>query len=252
MIRQHKFGETTRLYNLGDVHRGNKNCSVKFFHDVIKTIAEDKNAYWISTGDLLEVATTGSVSDTYSALSPNEELEILSEELSLISDKCLGFTSSNHHHRTYKETGISLDKTLSARCGIPYLGDHGLLNITIGQGSYFIVLHHGTGGGSEGNAVNRALKATGNHAGADCYLSGHTHKAVCVPFNQQIIDRKRSIVRNVLSYSIVTGHFLEWKGSYAERMGLKPAPIGAAFIDLGINHSGREETKSINPGFLSK
>lgn len=252
MIRQHKFDTAIRLYNLGDVHRGNANCADKFFLEVIKTIEKNNSSYWISTGDLLEVATRHSISDVHAAMSTQEELDLLCSELQPIKHKCLGFVSSNHHHRVDKNTGVSLDKMVAAQCGLPYLGDTGLLNITIGQGSYFVVLHHGTGGGSEGNAVNRALKSAGNYQGADVYMSGHTHKAAVVPFNQQIIDRKRGIVRNVLSYSVVTGHCLDWKGSYAERMALKPAPIGFAYIDFDINHSGRDETKSIKPGFLSK
>jgi len=252
MISQHKFTHDIRLYNLGDIHRGNTNCSEKFWLQTIKAIEDDSSSYWISTGDLLEVATRHSISDVHSAMSTQEELDLICSELSPIKHKCLGFVSSNHHHRIDKNTGVSLDKMLAAEAGFKYLGDTGLINITIGSGSYYVVLHHGTGGGSEGNAVNRALKNAGNYMGADVYMSGHTHKANVVPFNQQIIDRKRGIIRNVLSYSIVTGHCLDWKGSYAERMALKPAPIGFSYVDLGLNTSGRDDTKSIKPGFLSK
>lgn len=252
MIAQYKFSETVRLYNLGDIHRGNANCNEKFFRETVQRIADEPNAYWISTGDLLECATRHSISDVHAAMSTQEELDVIESELQPIKHKCLGFVSSNHHHRINKETGVSLDRMVAAHCGLKYLGDTGLINVTVGRGSYYIVLHHGTGGGTEGNAVNRALKAAGNYQGADVYMSGHTHKSTAVPFNQQIIDRKRGIVRNVLSYSIVTGHCLDWKGSYAERMALKPAPLGFAFVDLGLNENGNEAAKRITPGFLSR
>ena len=250
-IIKHKFDREVKIVNLGDIHRGNPGCNDKFLRQIIKEIAEDPDCYWLSTGDLLEVATKHSVGNSHDAISTQREIDLLSEELLLIRNKCLGFVASNHHNRISKETGLSLDKMLASHAGLPYLGITGILNITIGQGSYFLCLHHGTGGGTVGNAINRAHKAAGIYKGCDLYLTGHTHKMDVHPFQQQIVDRKRNIIRTIQSYLVITGHCMLWEGSYAESMNLDPAPIGFARVTLSENINGREEGKSIKIDFLT-
>jgi len=251
MILTYRFNESVKIVNLGDIHRGNGNCNVKFLKHVIGEIEADPNCYWVSTGDLLEVATKHSVSDVHSARSTQEELDALSEELLPIRDKCLGFVASNHHNRVDKHTGLSLDRAVGFQVGIPYLGITGMINVVVGNGSHFICLHHGTGGGTIGNGLNRAYKASGIYKGCDVYMSGHTHKMNATPFLQQIIDRKRGIVRVIKGYVLITGHCLDWSESYAERMNLDPASLGFSYVDIKPNPSGREDTKNISQGFIT-
>lgn len=249
-IPQYHFADSITLYNLGDVHRGSRNCDVSLWNKTIERVRNDDSAYWASTGDLLEVATKHSKSSVYHAMNVQDEIDTISEELAPIRHKCLGFVASNHHNRVDKESGISLDRSLAAHAGIPYLGISGVINITVDRCSYYICLHHGAGGsGTEGNAVNRAIKTAGNFVGADLYLSGHTHKYSATPQVAQCIDRKRGLIRDLLSWTVVTGHFLRWKGSYGEQAALKPAPLGAAFVTLGGHVAGNERNKSIVPGF---
>ena len=54
---------------------------------------------------------------------------------------------------------------LASLIGIPYLGITGLLNVVVGKGSHCLCLHHGTGSGTPGNAVNRALKVAALYKG---------------------------------------------------------------------------------------
>lgn len=249
-IVQFKYDGPVRIVNLGDIHRGNPNCNERFLKKTIGEIAADKNTYWVSTGDMLEVAIKHSVGGVHEAVSVQEEVDLLSEELAPIADKCLGFVSSNHHSRVDKHTGLSLDKAFAAQAGIPFLGISGIINVTIGKGSYFIHLHHGTGGGTAGNAVNRAIKGSGIYKGCDLYMSGHTHKMDLHPFLQQVVDRKRGLVRTLQSYVVITGHCLDWEASYAEAMNLEPAPIGFSVVELFPNGNGKEETKKIKVDFL--
>lgn len=48
--RTHKF----HLYALGDVHIGAMNCAENQFRKVVRTIAKDKNAYWVGGGDYID------------------------------------------------------------------------------------------------------------------------------------------------------------------------------------------------------
>lgn len=251
IISKYKFNEQVRIYNLGDIHRGNPGCNEKFFRFAIEEIRKDQNAYWLSTGDLLEVATKHSVGDSHAAMSTQEELDVLTEEIEPIKNKCLGVVASNHHRRVARETGLNMDKAVAFQAGLPYLGIHAILNIGVGHGRYYLCLHHGTGGGTVGNSINRAIKGSSIYKGADVYFSGHTHKMSIIPFSQKIIDRKNNIVRAIQSYSIITGHCLEWEESYAEEKQLDPALMGFAYVDLYPNLCGREEGKKIVCGFLT-
>jgi hypothetical protein len=254
MIPQHKYTHSVSVFNLGDTHRGNHCFNQSFWRKTIRHIADDPDAIWVSTGDLLEVALKSSVSSVYESQTVQWEMDAIAEELQPIKHKCLGFVASNHHNRTDKETGISLDRMVAAQVGIQFLGISGLLNITIGRCSYYLHLHHGSGGGgSEGNKVNRALKVASNCQGADVYLSGHTHTYSHTPFLQRVIDRKRGITRDILSHSVVTGHCLDWVGSYAEKAAMKPAPLGFSVVTLeGTGQSpGLERAKKITPWFYT-
>ena len=154
-IKQYKFDNTVSVVNFGDIHLGDRCCDKKSVYKVVKEIESDKDTYWLSTGDLLNVALKNSKSDVYSSLSVKEELKELVELIEPIKNKCLGIVGSNHHHRFENEVGLNLDETICALSGIPFLGEVAVIDVTCGSCSYFIALHHGCGGGrSAGAKVN--------------------------------------------------------------------------------------------------
>lgn len=250
-IPVHRFKKGIKIWNLGDIHRGNKTCNAAFLRKAVKEIAKDKHSYWISTGDMLEAAIRHSVSEVHGTMDIDQELDRLKEELAPITHKCLGFVESNHHERVKKHTGASLDRMVANELKIPFLGISGVINIICGRCAYFIVLHHGVGGGTSGNKINRALQLASIHPGADVYMTGHTHAYGHVPFTQRVIDKKRNLVTELTSHIVVTGHCVKWSKSYAERMGLKPLPNGFSVVELSANNSGHSNNKKVEPSFFS-
>lgn len=246
----YNFDGSVKIVNLGDIHRGNKNCNTKLLKNNIDIIASTEGMYWVSTGDMLETATKNSKSSCYEAYSPEEELEFLAEELVPIRTKCLGFVASNHQDRVYKEVGLSLDKALAYRAKIPYLGISAVIKVTCARCSYFIHMHHGVGGGSSGNKVNRAIALASNWIGADIYLTGHTHSVSHVPDITTVIDRKRNRVVDLTTHHVCTGHYIIYEKSYAEKYGLKKKPMGSSVIILAAHGSGREAMKDVKVEFL--
>ena len=252
MIPTHRFPGGIKLVSLGDIHRGNNNCDLKLLSKHIQRIADEENTYWVSTGDLLETAIKSSKSSCYEACSPQEELEALAAELQPIRKKCLGFVASNHQNRIKKDVGLELDKYLAAAARIPFLGIGAVVKIVCGRLAYFVKLHHGVGGGTDGNKVNRAMKLAQNTLGADLYLTGHTHSFSYVQDVQTLIDRKRDKLTDIISHHITTGHYLRYKGCYAEDMGLKEKPRGCAVIQLTGNNSGEQKNKRVKVDFWGK
>ncbi|HAR37915.1 MAG TPA: hypothetical protein DCS09_04695 [Porphyromonadaceae bacterium] len=249
-MQTYQFSHPVDIVNLGDIHRGNNNCDTNLLRKNIQQIADNPNMYWISTGDMLETAIKSSKSSCYEASTPEEELDALSLELEPIRLKCLGFTASNHQNRIKKEVGLSLDKILADRAQIPYLGIAATIKVTCGRCSYFIAMHHGVGGGTAGNKVNRAVGLAQNWLGADIYFTGHTHSFAHVTDIQTIIDRKRDKMTEIVTHHITTGHYLQYKGSYAEDLGLKAKPRGSAVVSLGFNEVGKQELKRVGVGFI--
>ena len=245
----YKFNHGIKIYNLGDIHRGNNNCDTNLLKKLINVIAADPEAYWVSTGDLLETAIKSSKSSCYESSTPEEEIEALSAELEPIRLKCLGFVSSNHQNRIKKEVGLSLDKVLADRARIPYLGVSAIIKVVCGACAYFISLHHGVGGGTDGNKVNRAMKLSQNVHGCDVYMTGHTHSFSYIQDISTVVDRKRDKLTEMVTHHVTTGHFLEYKGSYAEDLGLKAKPRGSSAVILGFHRVGRQDLKDIRVEF---
>jgi hypothetical protein len=245
-ITQHTFPGTIKLYNLGDVHRGDRACNDKLFRKIIGMIAQAPNGYWVSTGDLLNVALKASKSDVYGSMSLEEEKDVLRSELAPIAKKCLGVVKSNHHNRFDREVGMSLDRLLCELIGLPFLGGLGIMNLTCGRTSYFVAMHHGAGGGGmRGGKANSLQRLAVIVPGADLYLEGHTHTYQSFMDTAHYIDRKRNLMSEGVAHFCTTGHFLEWSGSYAVDLKLPAMPQGAAMIELTGNGLGKITNKKV-------
>ena len=236
------------IVNIGDVHFGNPNCDREGFRNIVKKIKNEKDTYWVSTGDLLEVALIGSLGDVYKSQSLQDELQEVADILKPISKKCLGIVGSNHHERLEKKTGLNLDSVISMWLGIPYLGYFGFLRIIVKGIGFYICMHHGFGfGRSQGSKTNNMLHIGQVVKGFDVYLTGHSHSYSVIPETDRILDRKHNKVveRNV--YYVCTGHFLNYKGSYAEKKALKLKPKWCAKIDLIANGNPAHKCIKVNP-----
>ncbi len=232
-ITQYTFADSINLYNLGDIHRGDNACNDQLFRKIIGIIEKDPIGYWVSTGDLLNVALKSSKSNVYGSMNLEDEKAVLVQELSIIAKKCLGIVKSNHHARFDREVGMSLDAILCDCLKAPFLGSLGILNITCNRTSYFVAIHHGTG-----SAKGRGGKATSLEKlalivpGADLYLEGHSHSYQALYDTAYYIDRKRNLMTEGIAHFCTTGHSLKWDESYAADHKLPPMPQGAAMIEL--------------------
>lgn len=245
-IKQYKYSKGVSIVNFGDIHLGDKCCDKKSVYSVVKQIEKDDNIVWLSTGDLLNVALKNSKSDVYSSMSLKDELNEFIELINPIKHKCLGIVGSNHHKRLENEVGLNLDETICALSGIPYLGDIGVIDVTVDNCSYYLVLHHGVGGGRTIGAKANELARLGDIiSGADIYMQGHTHQLDYFPLESPYIDRKRKSVQTVCNHFFTTGHYLSWDESYAQTLKLKPAPIGSCVAVLYGNSVGQHKTKCV-------
>lgn len=251
LIPEYKFDHSTTIMNLGDVHRGNVAFDKELFRRCVERIKKDDRMYWLSTGDLLEVALKDSIGDVYTAMNPECEFYQLIDELEPIKHKFLGLVESNHHHRFAKSVGMSLDRllveTLFGRHNAKglYLGPFGVIKVTCGAASYYIGLTHGTGGGKmRGGKVNNTARLVEILGGCDIYMNGHTHTYNNFPSLIYFLDKKRGRLTEMQAEFVTTGHFLKYFESYGVGKYI-PAPEGAAMVSLKHSSYGRQSAKKV-------
>lgn len=252
-IPEYKFDHNVSIMNLGDLHRGNVAFNKGLFYKCVERIRKDDRTYWLSTGDLLEMALKDSIGDVYTAQNPECEFYQLIDELDCIKHKFLGLVESNHHHRFLKSVGMSLDRLMvDVMFGRGYakqyfLGAFGVIKVTCGQASYYIGMTHGTGGGKmRGGKVNNTARLVNVLGGCDVYLDGHTHTYNAFPDLIYFLDKKRGRLTQTQAEFVTTGHFLNYFDSYGVGRYI-PSPPGAALIKLKYSGHGRQDDKQVLP-----
>ena len=233
--------EEIKIYTFADWHIGDVECDMDNIKQQIETVKNDKNAYCILNGDLINNATKTSVSDCYSAsMSPMQQLETLIELLTPIKNKIIAITNGNHERRTYKSDGIDIIKLVAKELKLEekYADAGAVVFIRFGWNAarkrkhwYSVYVTHGCGGGKKaGGKVNRLEDLVGV-VDTDIYIHSHTH----LPFvMKQAFYRSDSINSNV---SIVDKLFVNTSaklnyGGYGQIYEFRPASIETPVIYL--------------------
>ena len=231
------------LYTLSDLHLGDKHCDYKKILNVVNNIQTNPNAYVILNGDLINNATTQSVSDTYSeTMSPMQQLKVVKDLFEPIKNKIIAITSGNHENRTYKTDGIDLTEILAIELGLAdrYSPESAMIFLKFGKQnghysnrpvSYMIYVTHGAGGGRrEGSKVNKLVDLAGI-VDADIYIHSHTHLPVVL---KEAFYRSNPATASVTltdKLFVNTNAWLNY-GGYGEAQGYKPSSISAPVIYL--------------------
>ena len=218
---------------ISDVHIGDKTANLKAFKEVLERIKNEPNTYTILNGDLCNMALKNSKSDVYSdELSPMQQVLEVIKFIEPIKDKVLLMSSGNHEERTTKETNIDVLRLVSRQLNIEYAPSWWYLYLSFGEDkrgrkiNYTLTGYHGSGGGRKsGGKINR-LEEMSQVVIADVYIMSHTHKPIATkgiiytPYYQSKTLTKQEM------YYLMTNSFVEYEGSYAERMGMIPSHNG--------------------------
>lgn len=243
VIKKDIKGKIDRLtiIPIADVHLGDKQADLKAFKDTIERIKNDPNTFTILNGDLCNIALKNSRSDVYAEdITPMEQVLKIIEFLEPIKDKILVMSNGNHEERITKETNIDVLYLVAKQLRIEqvYSPSWWYLYLSFGETNkhrpmiYTITGYHGSGSGqTSGAKINRAKKMS-QVVLADVYLMSHVHE----PINAKGIIftpdyQHRSITRREMFYAI-SNSFVDYEGSYAERMGLIPSNNGTNEIQL--------------------
>lgn len=244
----HKFeaNNDLHIYPISDVHLGAAEHMTREWELFCQHLLDDKNAYVILGGDLINNATRNSVSNIFEeTMRPREQKKLMAQMLMPIKDRILCCVSGNHERRSLKDADD--DPTYDIVCKLDkediYRENIAFVKIQIGrqdgQGTknptYILVVTHGAGGGMlTGGAVNRNERFAYVLDGCDCLVVGHTHKPFITqpakikidPFNNKVSVRPFKVVSST--------SWLEWGGYAAQKM-LTPSSHAPQIITLRGN-----------------
>lgn len=217
------------------MHVGAAQCDMQFIREHVKRIKADPNGLAIYMGDAGECVTKLSKGGIYEQLlSPQQQHDVVVEELDSIKDKILFGIRGNHGHRIYKETGLSFDKNLCHRLGIPYLGVSAFANIVVNRSSYDIFLHHGSDSGVALQSKISKAEGFNRFIDADVLLTAHSH--VCMelpPAHRMSADNTNGRIRTRLQHQFICGCGYDSRSGYAEEKAYPP--ILPAYLSVELD-----------------
>lgn len=235
------FAEQIEIHPMSDLHIGDRHCDYKSILERIEYIKNTPNCYCILDGDLMDMAVSTSIGDTYGAsIQPMEQLKHCVRLFEPIKDKILAVLPGNHEHRIYKTDGLDITELMCSQLGIMdrFSSTTALVFVRFGKTKernrpqlYTIYVTHGTGGGrKEGGKINR-LADLSAIVDADVYVMGHTHLPVVMKESYFRVSGSNSSVALVDKLFVNTAASLDY-GGYGDAQGYKPASKKSPVIYL--------------------
>ena len=232
-----KFDEI-ELIPISDVHIGDAHFDEKLIKKDIDYIKEKKNRFAVLNGDIMNTATTHSVSDTYSnTLTPHGELKYARKLFKPIADKILAVTQGNHERRIMRNDGVDMSEELAFSLGSFYKQEGLILKIKFGDRGngkpqvYTAYITHGSSGASlPGGKLNKLYKMR-NIVVADLYITGHVHEKETLKKDLFIPDlRNKKVVRKTQTF-VSVGAYLDY-GGYGQIKTYHPGTKGTVKIKM--------------------
>lgn len=244
-----------RLYVIGDLHVGAIEANIKGWEQFTQKILQDKNAYIVILGDMMNNATKTSVSNVYEeVLRPRDQKRYLVSALSQLTERILCIVPGNHEQRN---KDVDDEPLYDVACKLDledmYRPNAAFLKVCFGSRNagrknekplqvYTICCTHGAGGGIyTGAAVNRNERMA-MFVNADILAVGHTHKGAITKPARIEIDPYNNSVKMKTTTVISACSWLSY-GGYAMRKMLLPSsaqdPENPQTLLLGGTRYGR-------------
>ena len=231
--------------------------SEKTLQGNIDWVKNNKDAYAILCGDMINCATLNSPSSPFrEKFGTDLQIAKVVDLFRPIKHKILGAIDGNHEERLIKYCDYSPTISICDRLGIKYMGTSGVYIIRLGmhksnnrefgRASFTLYSHHTTGGGTLlGSKMNRVIKLREIIGNADCYIGGHNHMLGIIHDMIYTINPTVGSVEEVRQLFVDAGSYMEWNNSYAEQKQLSPSQIGSPKIMFEIKCTGRGRESSI-------
>lgn len=224
-----------RLYVIGDLHVGAIEANIKGWEQFTQKILQDKNAYIVILGDMMNNATKTSVSNVYEeVLRPRDQKRYLVSALSQLTERILCIVPGNHEQRNKDVDDeplydvackLDLEDMYRPNCAFVKVcfGSRDKGGKTVPLQTYVLAVTHGAGGGIyTGATVNRNERFGMVLEGVDVLCVGHTHKGTISKPSKIVVDIHSNCVKQQSMTVISACSWLSY-GGYAMRKMLFPS-----------------------------
>lgn len=237
-------------------HFGAKACDRERLFRWRKWVMAGRNRFAMNLGDDMENALPGdAVHDSMmwdSDKHPDEQYREAADFWRPVAEagKLLVTHDSNHAWRTQAKTGRSVAKELNVflqaqslpKAQTEPLPDvsprwgqwQALTRLHVGRQEYTVHSWHGSGNGCTPEAALRKCREQERNHIADVFLMGHAHQPIAWGKEYMAFSSNGRDAEARQRWFGVTGGFLGWHGTYAERAGLSPNRRGAIVVRLGV------------------
>lgn len=215
---------------IGDIHIASLTWLKEFTEWAFKFIQKQR-LLWIGMGDYMEYATKNSVGiGVYEqTMSPDMQKYTFKKYSKPVRKKNIGLHDGNHDKRG-KDTGMTELVNICESLDVPYLNSHVLHTFQVGDYEFKLLTTHGRSGAKLPHTKINSLKRLQDaYDSANVLAMGHVHRLEHKPEYRNYIDvfdGHQRVVHDHDKSLILTGHFMDYVGSYAQEMGLYPEPAG--------------------------
>lgn len=216
------------IYPISDLHLGSPNCDLSYFDYWCDLFDQNKskNKIIYLLGDLIDFQSL-KIGAWEQDLSADEQIGELVDLLKPYKKYINYMTQGNHPRRAKKEFNMDVGKLVSNILEIPYDKSDFFDTLKINNKNFVVYGKHGSKTNARPElAIGGMIRDTMNIE-ADLLLQGHNH--FCEYFNRPIQTSKGVKRKNYC----FTGHFLSYKGSYANEKNLSHIP--QAFMRLSVD-----------------
>ena len=230
-------GDKLTLVPLGDVHYGARECKEELFQKYVDHVADNKDYRTIMMGDMINAALRDSVgAGSYDdKMNVQQQKDEILDILHPIRKKIIGYHTGNHEERIYKSTGLDISKDMAKDLGVPYLGYAAFTKLRLGKQNYCLYSTHGSSGATMPHTKIKKCLDLGASFEADIYLYAHVHRLDSAIEDKYYVDYGSKMIKTKRKTFVLTGHFLNYAGSYGEAKNLRPDRPGAPKIKLYKN-----------------
>jgi len=151
--------------------------------------------------------------------------------------------TGNHEFRVYKSSGVDIAKMMAQELNVPYFGWAKLHRIRVGKETYTIYTCHGASGAKLPTSKIKAAFNMGDVVNAEVYAMGHVHMLGHQSRMHYETDNRNHTIHETEKHYVLTGHYLNFWGSYAHMSNMEPNRQGSVKLKLhGDEHVIRIST----------
>lgn len=225
-----KSNKLVNIFPISDVHCGTPLFNQKYFEYLLDKIDKTKGYKIIYLlGDMMDCATKRLGNSAYRQIwTMEEQLEYITRKLKPFQKYIRGCVTGNHEARAKKEFDLDMSRILSESLNILYSKEI-YDTIHINDSPYVIWGAHGTKTSSQQHLMMGAVQRQTEHIDANLYMYGHAHYSN----SWSKIIKTGNIYKR--KHYVLTGHFLNYDGSYAQEKLLKPELPSFSKITINKN-----------------